>query len=289
MGEKIKMKIIDGKKLAQKIRENLKIECEELKKEGINPKLAVIMVGNDKASKIYVKNKSKACDEIGIQFEEYLLDENIKQQDLISLIEKLNNDNNINGILLQSPIPKGLDINEAFRAISPNKDVDGFNPVSVGKLALNQDTFVSCTPYGIMKMFEAYNIELEGKKVIIIGRSNIVGKPLIQCCLNKNATVTICHSKTKDIKEHIKNADIIIAAIGKPKYVTADMVKDGAVVIDVGINRGEDGKITGDVDFENVSKKASYITPVPGGVGPMTIAMLLNNVLKATEKQNNIK
>jgi methylenetetrahydrofolate dehydrogenase (NADP+) / methenyltetrahydrofolate cyclohydrolase len=281
MGEKIKMKIIDGKKLAQKIRENLKIECEELKKEGINPKLAVIMVGNDKASKIYVKNKSKACDEIGIQFEEYLLDENIKQQDLISLIEKLNNDNNINGILLQSPIPKGLDINEAFRAISPNKDVDGFNPVSVGKLALNQDTFVSCTPYGIMKMFEAYNIELEGKKVIIIGRSNIVGKPLIQCCLNKNATVTICHSKTKDIKEHIKNADIIIAAIGKPKYVTADMVKDGAVVIDVGINRGEDGKITGDVDFENVSKKASYITPVPGGVGPMTIAMLMNNVIKA--------
>lgn len=281
MGEKIKMEIIDGKKLAQKIRENLKIECEELKKEGINPKLAVIMVGNDKASKIYVKNKSKACDEIGIQFEEYLLDENIKQQDLISLIEKLNNDNNINGILLQSPIPKGLDINEAFRAISPKKDVDGFNPVSVGKLALNQDTFVSCTPYGIMKMFEAYNIELEGKKVIIIGRSNIVGKPLIQCCLNKNATVTICHSKTKDIKEHIKNADIIIAAIGKPKYVTADMVKDGAVVIDVGINRGEDGKITGDVDFENVSKKASYITPVPGGVGPMTIAMLMNNVIKA--------
>lgn len=279
------MEIIDGKKLAKQIRENLKIECEELKEKGINPKLAVIMVGDDKASKIYVKNKSKACNEIGIKYEEYLLDENINQNELIELIEKLNNDKTVHGILLQSPVPEGLDINEAFRKISPEKDVDGFNPTNVGKLALNQDTFVSCTPYGIMRMFEAYNIDLEGKKVVIIGRSNIVGKPLMQCCLNKNATVTICHSKTKNIKEHIKDADVVISAIGKPEYVTADMVKDGVIVIDVGINRNEDGKIVGDVDFENVSKKASYITPVPGGVGPMTIAMLMNNVIKACNKQ----
>lgn len=279
------MEIIDGKKLAKQIRENLKIECEELKEKGINPKLAVIMVGDDKASKIYVKNKSKACNEIGIQYEEYLLDENINQNELIELIEKLNNDKTVHGILLQSPVPDGLDINEAFRKISPEKDVDGFNPTNVGKLVLNQDTFVSCTPYGIMRMFEAYNIDLEGKKVVIIGRSNIVGKPLMQCCLNKNATVTICHSKTKNIKEHIKDADVVISAIGKPEYVTADMVKDGVIVIDVGINRNEDGKIVGDVDFENVSKKASYITPVPGGVGPMTIAMLMNNVIKACNNQ----
>lgn len=279
------MKIIDGKKLAKQIRENLKIECEELKEKGINPKLAVIMVGDDKASKIYVKNKSKACNEIGIQYEEYLLDKNINQNELIELIEKLNNDKTVHGILLQSPVPDGLDINEAFRKISPEKDVDGFNPTNVGKLALNQDTFVSCTPYGIMRMFEAYNIDLEGKKVVIIGRSNIVGKPLMQCCLNKNATVTICHSKTKNVKEHVKDADVVISAIGKPEYVTADMVKDGAIVIDVGINRTEDGKIVGDVDFKNVSKKASYITPVPGGVGPMTIAMLMNNVIKACNKQ----
>ena len=261
------------------------MKCYELKKEGINPKLAVIMVGEDKASKVYVKNKSKACNEIGIEFEEFILDENIEQKDLMELIQKLNNDKTVNGILLQSPIPRHLDINEAFKKIAPEKDVDGFNPVNVGKLSLNQDTFVSCTPYGIMKMFEAYNINLEGKDVVIVGRSNIVGKPLIQCCLNKNATVTVCHSKTKDLKEHTKNADIVIAAIGKSKFVTEDMIKKDAVVIDVGINRGEDGKLTGDVDFENVSKKASFITPVPGGVGPMTIAMLMNNVIKAASKK----
>ena len=275
--------IIDGKKLAKEYRMKLKIRCEDLKNKGINPKLAVIMVGNDKASQVYVRNKSKACEEIGIIFEEYLLDENIKQEELINLIERLNQDDSVNGILLQSPIPNNLDINEAFQKISPNKDVDGFNPLNVGKLALNQDTFVSCTPYGIMKMFEAYNVDLTGKNVTIIGRSNIVGKPLIQCCLNKNATVTVCHSKTKNLKEHTQNADILIVAIGKAKFVTEDMVKDGAVVIDVGINRDENGKLTGDVDFENVEKKASYITPVPGGVGPMTIAMLMNNVIKATE------
>lgn len=280
------MEIIDGKKLAKEIRGNLKIKCDELKEKGIKPKFAVIMVGNDKASQIYVKNKSKACEEIGIEFEEHLLNENINQAELIKQIEELNNDKTIHGILLQSPIPSHLDINEAFRTIAPEKDVDGFNPVNVGKLCLNQDTFVSCTPYGIMKMFEAYNIDLTGKHVVILGRSNIVGKPLIQCCLNKNATVTVCHSKTKDLEKHTKNADVVIAAIGKSKFVTADMIKQGAVVIDVGINRGEDGKLTGDVDFENVSKKASYITPVPGGVGPMTIAMLMNNVIKAAATES---
>ena len=277
--------IIDGKELARKTRSNLKIDCEELKKKGIAPKLAVILVGDDKASKVYVKNKNKACEDVGIEFEEHILEAEITQKQLIDLIEELNNRKDINGILLQSPIPAHLDINEAFRKIAPEKDVDGFNPVNVGKLSLNQDTFVSCTPYGIMKIFEEYKIDLEGKDVVIIGRSNIVGKPLIQCCLNKNATVTVCHSRTKNLKEHVKRADVVIAAIGKSKFITEDMIKDGAVVIDVGINRGEDGKLTGDVDFENVEKKASYITPVPGGVGPMTIAMLMNNVIKATQNQ----
>ena len=279
--------LIDGKELAKKTRQNLKLECDELKKEGINPKLAVIMVGDNPASKVYVKNKSKACQEVGIEYEEYLLDSNIKQEELIKLIKKLNEDKTINGILLQSPIPNGLDINEAFRTIDYKKDVDGFHPMNVGKLALGQNTFVSCTPYGVMRMFEEYNIDLCGKNVVILGRSNIVGKPLSQCCLNKNATVTICHSKTQDTKKITKEADIVIAAIGKPKFITQDMVKDGAVIIDVGINRDENGKIVGDVDFENVKEKASYITPVPGGVGPMTIAMLINNVIKAAKIQNN--
>lgn len=277
--------IIDGKVLAKKIREELKIECDELKKEGILPKLAVIMVGDNQASKIYVRNKNKACEEVGIDFEEYILNSDITQEKLINLIESLNNKKDINGILLQSPIPSNLDINEAFQRISYEKDVDGFNPINVGKLSIGQDTFISCTPYGVMKMFEEYQIDLEGKNVVILGRSNIVGKPLLQCCLNKNATVTICHSKTKDLKEITKRADILISAIGKSKFVTKDMVKKDAVVIDVGINRDENGKITGDVDFENVKDVASYITPVPGGVGPMTITMLMNNVIKAAKQQ----
>lgn len=280
--------IIDGKELAKKIRANLKIECEELKNKQINPKLAVIMVGDDPASKVYVRNKSKACEDVGIEYKEYLLSSTTTQKELIELIEKLNQDKTINGILLQSPIPANLDINEAFRTISHQKDVDGFNPVNVGKLVLNQDTFVSCTPYGIMKMFEEYNIDLTGKNVVILGRSNIVGKPLMHCCLNKNATVTVCHSKTQNLVQKAKEADILISAIGRAQFVTADMVKENAVVIDVGINRLENGKITGDVDFENVKEKASYITPVPGGVGPMTIAMLMNNVIKATKRQNGM-
>lgn len=277
--------IIDGKNLAKKIRQNLKIECDELKENGVNPKLAVIMVGDNPASKVYVRNKSKACEEVGIEYKEYLLGEDTKQEELIELIKELNNNKEIHGILLQSPIPNHLNINEAFKAITYSKDVDGFTPSSVGKLCIGEDTFISCTPYGVMKMFEEYEIDLTGKDVVILGRSNIVGKPLIQCCLQKNATVTVCHSKTKNLKEYTKRADIIIAAIGRSKFVTEDMVKEGAVVIDVGINRGEDGKLTGDVDFQNVEKKVSYITPVPGGVGPMTIAMLMNNVIKAAKVQ----
>ena len=277
--------IIDGKALAKKIRENLKKECEELKQKGIIPKLAVIMVGDNPASKVYVKNKSKACEEIGINYEEYLLEENTTQEQLIDLIQNLNKDKTVNGILLQSPIPDHLNINQAIKAITYSKDVDGFTPSSIGKLMIGEDTFISCTPYGVIKMFEEYNIDLTGKNVVILGRSNIVGKPLLQCCLNKNATVTVCHSKTKDLIEYTKRADILIAAIGKSKFVKKEMLKDGVVVIDVGINRGEDGKLTGDVDFDEVEKIASYITPVPGGVGPMTIAMLMNNVIKATNLQ----
>lgn len=276
--------IIDGKELAKNIREGLKEEVKELKNADINPKLAVIMVGDDKASKVYVKNKSKACEDVGIEYEEYLLPEKTKMQELLELIDKLNNDETVHGILVQSPLPKGLDANEAFKAISPKKDVDGFNPVNVGKLSLNQDCFVSCTPYGIIKMLEAYNISIEGAHAVIIGRSNIVGKPLAKCLLNKNATVTVCHSKTKNLKEMTKQADILIAAIGKAKFITADMVKEGAAVIDVGINRTENG-LVGDTDFDNIKEKASFITPVPGGVGPMTIAMLMTNVIKAAKQQ----
>ena len=260
------MIILDGKETARKTRERLKLEVDHLKEKGIKPKLAVIMVGNNSASQIYVRNKSKACDEIGIEFEEYLLPEETTQEELISLIRKLNNEKTVNGILLQSPIPSNLDINEAFRKIAPEKDVDGFNPINVGKLVLGQDTFVSCTPFGVLKILEEYNIEIEGKHAVIIGRSNIVGKPMSNCLLNKNATVTICHSKTKDLEKITTQADILVAAIGKPCFIKENMVKEGAVVIDVGINRDEEGKIKGDVDFENVSKKASYITPVPGGV-----------------------
>lgn len=277
--------LIDGKELAKKIRKDLKKEVLNLKEKGVNPKLAVIMVGNDPGSTVYVRNKSKACEKTGIEFEEFLFDENISEEELLEVIKKLNNDSTINGILLQSPVPKHIDINKAFRTISPEKDVDGFNPINVGNLTIGEDAFISCTPYGVIKMFEEYNIGLEGKNAVILGRSNIVGKPMIQCMLNKNSTVTVCHSRTKNIDEITRNADIIISAIGKPKFLKGDMVKEGSVVIDVGINRLDDGNIVGDVDFDEVSKKTSYITPVPGGVGPMTIAMLLNNVVKATKLQ----
>ena len=274
---------MNGKELAKEIRGNLKIEVTELKKQGIIPKLAVIMVGDDKASQVYVRNKSKACDEIGIEYEEYLKDASITQDELLNLIDELNAREDISGILLQSPIPKHLDIREAFNRIDYKKDVDGFNPVNVGKLAIGEDCFISCTPYGVVKLLEANNIKIEGKHVVILGRSNIVGRPLSQCMLNEHATVTVCHSRTQNLKEFTKQADILISAIGKAKFVTEDMVKDGAVVIDVGINRNDEGKLVGDVDYENVEPKTSYITPVPGGVGPMTIAMLMNNVVKAVK------
>ena len=268
--------IIDGKAVAKKIR-------KELKTKEITPKLAVIMVGDNSASQVYVRNKSKACEKAGIEFEEFLFDKDTTEEKLLDTIDMLNKDESVHGILLQSPVPKHINIQKAFEKISPKKDVDGFNAVNVGKLSIGQDAFISCTPYGIIKMLEEYNIETEGKHTVILGRSNIVGKPMIQCMLNKNATVTVCHSRTKNIAEITRNADILIAAIGKPKFVTEDMVKDDVVVIDVGINRMEDGTLCGDVDFENVSKKASYITPVPGGVGPMTIAMLIYNVVKAAK------
>lgn len=275
--------ILDGKETARRVRETLKDKVKELRQNNIFPKLAVIMVGEDPASKIYVRNKSKACEELGIEYEEFLLKENTTQKQLIDLIQELNKRQDITGILLQSPIPKHLNINEAFKAIIPEKDVDGFNPINVGKLALGQETVISCTPFGVIKLLEEYNIPIEGKNAVIIGRSNVVGKPMLHCLLNKNATVTICHSRTKNLSEITKTADILVTAIGKAKFITKDMVKPDAVVIDVGINRNEEGKVCGDVDFEEVQKIASYITPVPGGIGPMTIAMLMTNIVKTAK------
>ena len=240
---------------------------------GIIPRLAVILVGDDAASKIYVKNKSKACEDVGIEYEEVILDADTSMNEILRVIDELNERQDINGILLQSPIPKGLDIQSAFERINYKKDVDGFNPLNVGKLMIGQDTFISCTPYGILKLLEYYNIPIEGKHAVIIGRSNIVGKPLAQCLLKENATVTICHSKTANLPEITQKADILISAVGKINLVTEDMVKQDAVVIDVGMNRDSNGKLKGDVDFDNVKEKTSYITPVPGGVGPMTIAI----------------
>lgn len=282
-------KIIDGKNLAAEIRCKLKNENKKLKENKIFAKLAVILVGDDQASKVYVKNKSKACDEVGVEFEEILLDSNTTMLQLLSVIDELNNRKDIHGILLQSPIPKGMNIQEAFNKIAPQKDVDGVNPINIGKLMTGQECFIPCTPYGIIKILENYNIDMAGKNAVIIGRNNIVGKPLSQCLLNKNATVTVCHSKTVNINEITQRADILISAVGKENMVTEDMIKEGAVVIDVGMNRNENGKLVGDVDFENVCNKASFITPVPGGVGPMTIAMLMNNVIKACKLQNGIK
>lgn len=278
--------LIDGKAVAKTIREELRKESDSLKMNGIIPRLAVILVGDDAASKIYVKNKSKACEDVGIEYEEVILDADTSMNEILRVIDELNERQDINGILLQSPIPKGLDIQSAFERINYKKDVDGFNPLNVGKLMIGQDTFISCTPYGILKLLEYYNIPIEGKHAVIIGRSNIVGKPLAQCLLKENATVTICHSKTANLPEITQKADILISAVGKVNLVTEDMVKQDAVVIDVGMNRDSNGKLKGDVDFDNVKEKTSYITPVPGGVGPMTIAMLMNNVIKAAEMQN---
>ena len=275
-------KIIDGKAVSAAIKERVANETKELMKKGIQPCLAVILVGNDPASSVYVNNKKKACEYCGIISIVHRLSNEVSEEELIEFIGALNRDENIHGILVQLPLPDHIDEHKVIQTIAPEKDVDGFNSVNVGKLALNRDTFVSCTPYGIIKLLEEYKINLKGANAVILGRSNIVGKPLTQCLLNKDATVTICHSKTKNIEQITKNADILISAIGKPKFVTADMIKENAVVIDVGINRTQEG-LVGDVEFKQVSKKASYITPMPGGVGPMTIVSLMVNTLKAAE------
>lgn len=279
------MTLIDGKKVAEKCKKNIE---ERIKKLNKMPGFAVIRIGEDEASKIYVRLKHKMSEELGINFTEYHLDEDVTQEELISLIKKLNADDEVDGILLQSPIPYHLNILEAFQTIAPEKDVDGFSPINVGKLVQRQECFAACTPTGVMTMLKEYNIPIEGKHAVVVGRSNIVGRPMAELLLNANATVTICHSKTRNLTEIVKSADILVVAIGKPKFITADMIKEGAVVVDVGINRIPDSKkIVGDVDFENVKEKCSYITPVPGGVGPMTIMTLMDNVVTACERRKN--
>ena len=259
-----------------------------LKEKGIDPGLAVIIVGNDPASRVYVNNKKKACAEVGFLSEEYALPEDTTQGELLAIIEKLNNNPQINGILCQLPLPKHIDEKAIINSISPLKDVDAFHPSNVGKIMIGDYHFLPCTPAGVMELIHSAGIDVCGKKCVVIGRSNIVGKPMSMLLLHENGTVTICHSKTENLKEICSNADILVAAVGKPKFVKADMVKAGAVVLDVGVNRDENGKLCGDVDFAEVEPKASYITPVPGGVGPMTIAMLMKNTLMAAKIQNNL-
>ena len=274
--------IINGRQVSQRVRENQKRETEELfQKYGKKPGLAVIIVGEDPASKVYVANKEKACYEVGFYSELYRMPENTTMEELLSLIDKLNNDDKIHGILCQLPLPRHLDEEQVILAINPNKDVDAFHPVNTGKIMIGNHSFLPCTPAGVMKLIESTGTDISGKECVVIGRSNIVGKPQAMLLLQANGTVTICHSRTKDLKSVTKRADILVVAIGKADFITGDMVKEGAIVIDVGMNRRADGKLTGDVDFESCEKVASYITPVPGGVGPMTITMLLENTLTA--------
>jgi methylenetetrahydrofolate dehydrogenase (NADP+)/methenyltetrahydrofolate cyclohydrolase len=281
--------LISGKAISEAVRGDLKLRTEKLKEKGITPGLAVILVGEDPASKVYVNNKEKACIELGFYSEKYLLPEDTTEETLLNLIDKLNADEKINGILVQLPLPCHLDEKKVTERILPIKDVDCFHPVNIGKVLTGEGVFAPCTPAGVMEMLKYSDISVSGKNAVVIGRSNIVGKPMAMLLLKENATVTICHSKTKNLKEHTLNADILIAAVGRANFVKADMVKEGAVVIDVGINRNEDGKLCGDVDFSEVSKKASYISPVPGGVGPMTITELMKNtLLSAEEKLKNI-
>ncbi|MCQ2451411.1 MAG: bifunctional methylenetetrahydrofolate dehydrogenase/methenyltetrahydrofolate cyclohydrolase FolD [Clostridia bacterium] len=280
-------KIIDGKVVSQFVKDNIKNEVEKLKENGITVGLAVILVGEDPASKIYVANKKKACEALGIISQEYLLPADTKTEELLELIDTLNNEKTVNGILCQLPLPKGIDEKTVINAISPEKDVDAFHPFNVGKIMIGDYDFVPCTPAGIMEMLKYYDIEISGKTCVVIGRSNIVGKPMGMLLMHQNGTVTVCHSRTNDLKAVTKSADILVSAVGKSNFVTADMVKQGAVVIDVGMNR-DSGKLCGDVIFDEVEPLASYITPVPGGVGPMTIAMLMKNTLTAAKKQNGI-
>ena len=274
-------KIIDGKQISKDIKEELKQEVAELASQGRKCCLAVIQVGNDPASSVYVGNKKKACAYIGIESLAYELPEETTEEELLSLIEKLNADTQVHGILCQLPLPKHIDEDKVIKAISPKKDVDGFHPQNVGALVIGEQGFVSCTPAGIIQLLKRSNIEIEGKHCVVIGRSNIVGKPVALLCLQKNATVTIAHSKTKNLKEVCQRADVLIAAVGRAKMINSDYVKEGAVVLDVGINRDENNKLCGDVDFEDVKDKVYAITPVPGGIGPMTITMLLQNTLEA--------
>ena len=276
-------KIINGKEVSKKVRESVKAETEKLKAQGIVPGLAVVIVGDDPASRVYVNNKKKACAEVGLMSEEYALPAETTQEELLALVDKLNKKPEINGILVQLPLPKHLDEKAVIEAISPEKDVDAFHASNVGKIMIGDYKFLPCTPAGVMELIHSENIEISGKNCVVIGRSNIVGKPMAMLLLHENGTVTITHSRTKNLAGITRDADILVAAVGKPKFVTGDTVKEGAVVIDVGMDRDENGKLCGDVDFDSVEPKASYITPVPGGVGPMTIAMLMKNTLMAAK------
>lgn len=276
---------IDGKAVAAKIRAQVAQDVEALKARGICPGMAVVLVGDDPASKIYVNNKKKACAETGIYSEEHLLPAETTQEELLALIEKLNADEKIHGILVQSPLPKHLDEKLVVEHIDPRKDVDAFHAYNVGKIMIGDFTFLPCTPAGVIELIRSTGVPIEGKNCVVVGRSNIVGKPMAMLLLHNNGTVTVCHSRTKNLAEICRGADILVAAVGKPKFITADMVKPGAVVIDVGMDRDENGKLCGDVDFDAVEPIASYITPVPGGVGPMTIAMLMKNAVRAAEIQ----
>ncbi|MCR5441479.1 MAG: bifunctional methylenetetrahydrofolate dehydrogenase/methenyltetrahydrofolate cyclohydrolase FolD [Lachnospiraceae bacterium] len=274
-------KIIDGKAISLAVKDEIKAKTAELQAKGITATLAVILVGEDPASQVYVKNKKKACEYCGIRSLSYELPADTTEDKLLELIDELNNRNDVNGILVQLPLPKGMDEDKVLDAISPDKDVDGFHPVNVGKLSIGKKGFVSCTPAGVIQLLKRSGIEISGKECVVVGRSNIVGKPMSMLLLKENGTVTVCHSRTRDLKEVTKRADILVVAIGKPKFIDASYVKDGAVVIDVGIHRMDDGKLCGDVDYASVEPVASAITPVPGGVGPMTIAMLMYNCLSS--------
>ena len=280
------MAIIDGKAVSKAVRERVAEETKQLKEKGVTPGLAVIIVGNDSASQVYVKNKEKACEEVGFYSEKFALDESTTQEELNALVKELNERKDINGILCQLPLPKHLDDKEVINLIDPIKDVDAFHPVNVGAIMIGDYNFLPCTPAGIMELIHSTGVDVCGKKAVVIGRSNIVGKPMAMLLLHENATVEITHSKTKNLSEITSEADILVAAVGKAKFVKADMVKQGAVVIDVGMDRDENGKLCGDVDFEDVKEKCSYITPVPGGVGPMTIAMLMKNTVMAKRIQS---
>ena len=277
--------LIDGKKISTEIKDELKVTVEELKKQGVETCLAVIQVGDDPASSIYVRNKKRACAYVGIESLSYELPEETTEDQLVKLVKELNENDNVHGVLVQLPLPKHINADTIIRTISPDKDVDGFHPESVGRLCIGEPGFVSCTPAGIIQLLKRSGIEIEGKECVVVGRSNIVGKPMSILLLRENGTVTITHSRTKDLKEVTGRADILVVAIGKPKFITADYVKEGAVVIDVGMHRNEENKLCGDVDFDDVKDKVSAITPVPGGVGPMTIAMLMYNCVEAAKGQ----